>query len=67
MEFWNPPTCLKKMGEGYDSKVGYILLNANVGTSVGLPFNLIFEEIGWDIEADLGQVMEINKKAFTSE
>lgn len=33
----------------------------------GLPFDLIFEETGWDIKADLGQVVEINKKAFTLE
>ena len=33
----------------------------------GLPFDLIFEETGWDIEANLGQVVEINKKAFTLE
>lgn len=31
----------------------------------GLPFNLINNEVGWEIEKGLGQVIEVDSKVFT--
>lgn len=34
---------------------------------LGLPFNLINKEVGWDIEKGLGQVIEVDSKVFKSD
>ena len=37
-----------------------------MGSGVGLPFNLLLEEVGRDIGSGLGEVLEVDLKAFSS-
>lgn len=53
-----PPT----IGKGHDSQLSDFLSSPYIGLGVGLPFDLMNEEAGWEIGKGLGHIVEMDKK-----
>lgn len=54
------------MGKRHDGEISFLPSHSYLGSSLGIPFDLINEEAGMDIGKGLGRVVEVDSKAIAS-